>query len=945
MKKKIYRFILLLASLATLLSCSSNKNIINEAVSRKNNPSNNLALYLSTNSCVSGDIIIPTVTYNDNNLIISQCTLTSSNVDIAYINEDNSITALKYGKSVITATYNNLSASMTLNVNGTISLILEKSACYVGDYINYTVHIEPQELAIQGYQITSEDDNYASLSDDKILANAISDGVSIYATANGDGSKCGATLKILDKDAVTYSVKKINMSLESYELEVGSSTLANVNVLPKYASLLGYTLTTDQSDIVKIEGDKITGLKAGNAIIHARPVDPTYKGGDAIVTIKVIASEEEPILRINGKTHLSCAVNEKIYLPEITALINDVDASDRLTFNDGSLEKDNVYSDENGFYFISSLAGEHPVNVTLENRSGSFKEVTIYIDVTPTREETFMTSGSNRIYDLKNSGLYKENFEDGYNAPFMDNVNTSVGYSIVGDANAISGNSLVLDFAVIDGGEEYVIKFASLSEALYSEIRCDYYFKFDWKIIEKQPGCDMENIYIGLENLDDSYHSDEKFIDDTSADVGSTGTFTLPVEDYCVKKGQLATIKFFSNNQNNTPCKIAIDNLEVRKLANDSPSYKRHFVSYRDAAIDGGYTVSWDDLYGSEFSEKYKIYATSGLNSNIKNQMSESTYFGSNCCQLYGSGSHWFLDAYAFLLAAASNKTLNLEFDYYAENDTDFNIVAAERSTGVYRGLFNMEVTSPYSEAENIKHVVANIVVPEKTDQINFHIGKIKQKTPIVSISNTNSSFSIYLSNIHIYYSDVSSSSYTPSKEELNNGYTYNYSYDNLLYAGLDSFITLKNYVTSLSSDIANMLINHSDLYTGNAFFIHNERLSINKGEHLLEGLNASNLTMNKTCTLSFAIAEDETSYLSSKLNNLYLNLKTDIEDLQIVNLTSGENINAEDFKINKNIEDNGTFYQYEISFIIPAHCLGINLYSLNPDLYICLSDLSIRVS
>lgn len=761
--------------------------------------------------------------------------------------------------------------------DGVLNFVLERSKGIIGDKISYTVATEPSDVASKGYVIQSFDPGVATV-ENNIITCVAKGKAQIVCTINDTQLKAAAILEVIGTDDVEYPVKKISISSDFSEIEAGLSFYVDVKVYPDYATIQSYNITCNQRDIVDITLDeevnkyKITALKAGNAMIYAESNDPTFVGS-SLLKLKVLAGESEPYLTYSSSKTYNCIAGDDIVIDNIVAKINDEDATSRLAFTDSLGDSSATTYENNAIHFKPNVAGHHVITAKLENRNGSFKEIDVVANVSPQKAETFDTERKNVAIALT-EGEYRENFEDGYKAPLLDKASYRSGIVVSGKSDAISGNSLIVDFSVLDGGGQYTVQLPGLSEYLYSTSYHDIEVKFDWKILSIGSPCDITQLYFGFHNNATNFNNDEKIVRNASATVGTTGTFTMPISYYKIK-AQDTYFDIFSNYQDNTNCKLAIDNIVITNVETSSPAFRSFVPTMRDLMQGSAYETDWGYDFGYMFSEKNKIVSKSSVPSAYQIEMDTAntnlgyTWFNNNICHFYGSGDHWVGsgdNSLIYLFENAAGKTFNMELNYYRVNDEDLHVFFTKRSTGYNYSELNASVTT-VPGTTNVRHVVLSGVVPEGATALNFKTCKVNVAPPCNygDCSNSNGNLDIYFSSIRWWFTaDGTTSSHMLSSSELANGYHYTGNKGSNMYMGIDSCIYPISYLegSDYGSTIA---LNKAKFGEGETLtYLRGDRILnntssgqpyITAGSHRFEGLTTSSFTglVGKTLTVRYS--------------------------------------------------------------------------------------------
>ncbi len=224
-----------------------------------------------------GDSINLVATVKPNNATDKSVKWTTSNKDIASVDKNGKVTALKSGIATITATTNDQGkkAICTINVSDTkvdgISLGSSEYTLFVGNKLTLTPTITPAEASNREYTITLDNNTVAKVEGKTIVALKEGTTVATFKTDDG-GYTAKATIKVItNEEGKSITVKK-DLVLENNIIsgvELGKNTVADIkkNIQTdydmKFVSIDNKTLNDE--DIVGT-GTKIQ-FRDGNKLI------------------------------------------------------------------------------------------------------------------------------------------------------------------------------------------------------------------------------------------------------------------------------------------------------------------------------------------------------------------------------------------------------------------------------------------------------------------------------------------------------------------------------------------------------------------------------------------------------------------------------------------------------------------------------------------------------
>ncbi|MDR1093700.1 MAG: hypothetical protein LBL66_06080 [Clostridiales bacterium] len=244
-------------------------------------------------------------------------------------------------------------------------------------------------------------------------------------------------------------------------INVTSDAAPTVGVNKNYT--LAYTVepagATSSVVAAKTDGGETFTYTEGTRVFRASAVG-TYtltvtaqngsKSKTAVVTITVVDSAPEIQFAAGKQDTYTVAVNADLTLPSATAEDElDGDLTDKLEVTPVTPGGVTFTKNPDGTYkFRAAVAGEHHVSYFVDNSLGNEAEEFITVNVTPATPETAVTTEQNTMANLNVSGeQFVENFARGYDSPLANmTLNGKPAISFVGGADAIDGNSMLLDF-------------------------------------------------------------------------------------------------------------------------------------------------------------------------------------------------------------------------------------------------------------------------------------------------------------------------------------------------------------------------------------------------------------------------------------------------------------------------------------------------------------------
>lgn len=263
------------------------------------------------------------VTHTPADLTAPAYTWESSNPDIATIDNNGKLKALKEGQTTIKVTTSalNLTSSLTVSVlpiqATSIKLDKQTNEITTGESFTLTYKIEPENTTNKSVFWKTSDENIATVSKDGLVT-AVSDGdVTITVSLGNLSDECKVKIKPIKVSGIILD--KTSITLERTEKQILTAT-----VLPGNAKNKNITWSSSNEKIAKIDNDgNIEAISIGNAIITATTKDGNFKAECAII-VKPISVK-----------------NIKLFPDNLTMLVGTASVNAALTYNIQPLNADN----------------------------------------------------------------------------------------------------------------------------------------------------------------------------------------------------------------------------------------------------------------------------------------------------------------------------------------------------------------------------------------------------------------------------------------------------------------------------------------------------------------------------------------------------------------------------------------------------------------------------
>ena len=192
-------------------------------------------------------------------------TWTTSDETIATV-DGGKVTAVKEGEATVTATSDGKPATCIVKVDyihvSEISLDITEKTLYVGETLNLTATVSPENSTYKTVEWTSSDKSVATV-DAEGKVDAIGKGTTTI-TAKADGKEATCKLTVL------APVKGVSISKTALSLLVGESATLTATLIPADATPREeFTWSSSAPDVVSVDAGVVKALTEGTATITA----------------------------------------------------------------------------------------------------------------------------------------------------------------------------------------------------------------------------------------------------------------------------------------------------------------------------------------------------------------------------------------------------------------------------------------------------------------------------------------------------------------------------------------------------------------------------------------------------------------------------------------------------------------------------------------------------
>ena len=320
--------------------------------------------------------LLPTIT--PDNATGTTITWESSDQDIATVNKNGRVTAIKAGTTTITATTANGEKTATCKVTVTditpttidvTGVTLDKTTISLeeGSETTLTATVAPADATNKTVTWKSSDTSVATVDNGKITA--VNAGTATITVTTEDGSKT-ATCNVTVTPAI-INVTGVTLDKTTVSLEEGNTTTLTATVAPTNATNKAVTWKSSDTSIATVDNGKITAVNAGTATITV-----TTEDGGKTATCKVTVTSA--IINVTGVTLDKTTVSlEEGNTTTLTATVAPANATNKaVTWKSSNTSVATV----NNGKVTAVKAGTATITVTTEDGS---KTATCNVTVTP----------------------------------------------------------------------------------------------------------------------------------------------------------------------------------------------------------------------------------------------------------------------------------------------------------------------------------------------------------------------------------------------------------------------------------------------------------------------------------------------------------------------------------------------------------------------------------
>ncbi len=239
----------------------------------------------------------------------------SEDKNVATVTENGLVEAVGLGKTRIIATSGSATGYCEITVEPILAekVIISRQSInmLIGSTETLTATIEPENTTHKEIVWNSENEEIATVTEGVISGIGVGKTI-ITATCGNASASCEVTVEPI-------KVTGINLSNESFEIEMTDRYQLTATILPTNATNQKVNWSSDNPDIAEVdESGWVTGISEGTTTIHATTEDGNYSAScDVTVTLKGLILTKEHLQMLPETTeliHVLYSTNENAYL-------------------------------------------------------------------------------------------------------------------------------------------------------------------------------------------------------------------------------------------------------------------------------------------------------------------------------------------------------------------------------------------------------------------------------------------------------------------------------------------------------------------------------------------------------------------------------------------------------------------------------------------------------
>lgn len=375
--------------------------------------------------------------------------------------------------------------------------------------------------------------------------------------------------------------------------------------------------------------------------------------------------QKPPVITLASTEDITVKAGETIQLPEVK--VTDSNGRDITSWLEVT---DNVEPDAvNGDRFCGLVAGKHTLYYFVETADGRMAEEFLTVLVEGAIPNTFDVQGMDNCENMQKYQTFRDDLESGRKSPMYSGIGDAGKATHLSstEAEAIEGNSLVVDFVKSAGGAQTAIFFTGFSGFFHRNVQATYRVTFSYKLVEANDN--FGDVYFGL-SWDGFTGLNQQFIP-SGTKVGEVHTCTMEFPATVIPEGGNAYFFLFKLNKTDKPIVVSFDNFIIETIQ----LKQVQTVVPTAAELAEGFT--WDfDTHGATCTNG-QVVSLDSLPEDMVAALAGREGFGQNLLKLTNEADHRFSGLTEENLAPG--KVLTIDIDYYAVNDTNFYLIMMGR--------------------------------------------------------------------------------------------------------------------------------------------------------------------------------------------------------------------------------------------------------------------------
>ena len=233
-----------------------------------------LMLSKSSQDLIVGKITQLTCTYEPADADVHDITWSSSNANVASVDNNGLITAVAVGDAVITAKCGNIEETCQIHVNPivvrSITLSIDQTKLVVGETVNGSVKYSPENAADKTTTWSSSDTSVATVNNNGVIKALKPGKTKITAECNEKTSTLQITVTEPKLTSISLYGTNWSNSYNAWTLYVNNSMNTSVHYSPENTEHGTVTYSSSNEKVAKVDSNGVvTGVSAGSATITA----------------------------------------------------------------------------------------------------------------------------------------------------------------------------------------------------------------------------------------------------------------------------------------------------------------------------------------------------------------------------------------------------------------------------------------------------------------------------------------------------------------------------------------------------------------------------------------------------------------------------------------------------------------------------------------------------